>query len=502
MTAMTFEGTLRPMSERARWERPVVAALAVSAVAWLAAAVRLVVEGHRLLGTQSYGVSWGLTVANVIHIIGISHVGIAVSAAVRILRLDRYRNVARLAEVMTLIALVVAVLNIALDVGRPDRFLAGALIHGRWNAPMVWSATVISLYFLSSSVYLYLSLRRDLWLMGGPRSLVQRTYRRLAMDYGDTAAERERHEQTLRWLALALVPVMVSVHSVYGLFFGMMSARAGWYNPLQAPYFVLGAVVSGFSALIVAAALLRWLYRWEEILDERTFRVFGSVLTFVVFLYLYFVVSEHVTAQFAASPAERAVSRMLLAGAYSGPFWLTILGGLVMPLLMLLRQVLRARPVSVATLAIAAGAVNVAMLAKRILLVVPTQQSTHLPLPVPLVAYRPTLVEMTATFGTYAVGGLLFIAALKLIPLIELPRAQPVPSFEAGSPLVRRVLVVVTILTGLALVTWGVLTRNADWAPMKWIAGMCLVAITPLERCVVKDRAIAAVPETETGGVK
>ena len=76
---------------------------------------------------------------------------------------------------------------------------------------------------------------------------------------------------------------VISVHSVYGLFFGLMLSRPGWFNPLQAPYFVLGAVVSGFSAILVVAALMRGIYKWHELLPDRMFRVFGAFLAFVVF---------------------------------------------------------------------------------------------------------------------------------------------------------------------------------------------------------------------------
>lgn len=506
MNSATVEAILRPLRKRGGWERPAIGAMSAAAACWLYASVKLVTEGHTLLGTTSYGVSWGLTVAGVIHVIGISHVGIAVSAAVRILRLDRYRSVARLAEVMTLIALVVAVLNIALDVGRPDRFVIDTLIHGRWHAPMVWSATVISLYFVASGVYLYLSLRRDLWVLSGEATPLQRIYGRLALGYRDTRADRDLHTRTLRWLGIALVPIMVSVHSVYGLFFGLLSARPGWYNPLQAPYFVLGAVVSGFSALIVAAALLRRLYRWQELIDDRTFRVLGAVLAFVVFLYLYFVASEHVTAQFTAAPGERAVSGMSLGGPYATVFWATILAGLVAPFLILFHQAMRTRPVSVPLVAVAAGAINVAMFLKRVLLVVPAQEFARLPLPMPVIAYRPTLVELVASLGTCAVGGLLFIGALKVIPLIELPlplteRLAEIPTARAHA---CAAVIAGTLVVGFALIGWGVGTRADDFAPLKWILGLCLLAAVPLEVCLIRGEARPlALPDetmTLTGG--
>jgi molybdopterin-containing oxidoreductase family membrane subunit len=479
---------LRPITERRRALQLVSGILAAAVAYWVFACVRFLIQGHTTLGTSSYGATWGLAVANIVHIIGISHVGIAISATVRVLRLDRYRNIARLAEVVTLISLVLAVINIALDVGRPDRFLLNTLLYGRWHAPMVWSATVISLYFVASGVYLYLSMRRDLWVLSTMNLKLSRLFGWSSLGYRDTAAERRRHEHTLFWLAILLVPIMVSVHSVYGMFFGLLSAKAGWFNPLQAPYFVLGAVVSGFSALIVLAAVLRHLYNWQDLIDNRTFRTLGALLAFVVFLYLYFVASEHLTAQYAAPPAERTVSEALIAGRFAVLFWSTVVGGLAVPFIILFVQSIRRGPVKVGWIAAAAAVINLAMLLKRVLLVIPSQQYSRLPLPLPEVGYLPTQVELAVTLGTYAIGGLLLIGVLKLVPVVELPMAPAAgPPGESGiATVMRGAVIAVTVAAGLALIGWGVVTRDLDLAPVKWISGLIVLAAVPLERCLIR----------------
>jgi molybdopterin-containing oxidoreductase family membrane subunit len=489
MDTLIKTSILNPILEQNVWLRRLAAVFLVATAIWALAAFRLVTEGHTLLGTASYGIVWGITVANIIHIIGISHVGIAVSATVRILKLERYRNVARLAEMVTLVALILAVINIGLDVGRPERFLIATLLHGRWHAPMVWSATVISLYFLSSGVYLYLSMRRDLWVLSRMEIRFQRLYAWLARGYEDTEDERERHGKVLFWLAIALMPIMVSVHSVYGLFFGLLSAKAGWYNPLQPPYFVLGAVVSGFSALIVVMALLRRLFGWRALLEDGVFRVFGAFLAFMIFLYLYFITSEHLTAQYAAPPPERLVSGMLLWGPYAGVFWTTVVVGLAAMLVVLFIQAVRKGPVNVKLITVSAVVVNVAMLVKRVLLVLPAQQHIALPLPMPMAGYRPTSVEWVTTLGTYFVGGALFVSLLKLFPVIELPLSSPEEGSRPAdrSEARRKLTVALTLAAGIALLVWGIAGREGDFAPIRWILGLCLIAVTPLELCLIKE---------------
>src|SRR3972149_8076147 len=171
------------------------------------------------------GAVWGLYVASIIFFIGVSHVGIGVSAATRLLELDYLKPYARIAELLTMFCLPAAVCIITIDIGRPERFLFNVMRYGRVQAPFVWSATVISAYLSGSLVYLYLSMRRDFAICAALVPKWRRVYKLLALGYEDTEEERRRHEKTLWWMSIALIPIMVSVHSVYGFVFGLHSSR-------------------------------------------------------------------------------------------------------------------------------------------------------------------------------------------------------------------------------------------------------------------------------------
>jgi Ni/Fe-hydrogenase subunit HybB-like protein len=377
-------------------------------------------------------------------------VGIAVSAAVRILNLTAYRHIARLAELVTLVALTTAVINIAVDVGRPERFIFISLTHGRWNAPMVWSMSVIVLYFTTSFVYLYLALRRDLWLLGQSRDSLSTLYGLLSWGYADTEVERRRHQATLSCLALALIPIMIAVHSVYGLFFGVIVAKPGWYNPLQAPHFVLGAVVSGFSAIIVIAGVLRWAFAWNQFLQDRMFRAFSALLAFVAFLYLYFAACEHFTVQF--------TGRISVG--------LSVAAGLV---------------------------VNVAMWGSRYLIIIPPQHNPHLPVPFPLTDYAPSFAELVVTLGSYGFAGLSLLTLVKILPLFDAPVAHIGRHTVTTTAMLslRGYTIVVTATAAVAMTVWGIVTRGQDYAPLKWLTGFILFALIPLENCLIHDRRSA-----------
>jgi hypothetical protein len=135
--------------------------------------------------------------------------------------------------------------------------------------------------------------------------------------------------------------------------------------------------------------------------------------------------------------------------------------------------------------------VNVALLVKRYLLVVPAQYHAHLPLARPFVPYSPTYVELAVTLGSYAFAGLLFVGLLKLVPIVELPGEDAMPAWkrEGRSPL-RITILTVSLLAGIALIAWGILAREQEFAPLKWLLGLALCVALPLERCLIRGRPV------------
>jgi molybdopterin-containing oxidoreductase family membrane subunit len=154
MNILSLQGYIEPIAGKKKAANILVVLFALAAAYWFYHCLLILSEGLSTLGIDTYGATWGILVANAVHIIGISHVGIAISAVVRVLRLEQYRNIARTAEIVTLIALIMAFINICLHVGRPDRFIVNVILYGKWHSPLVWSMTVFTLYFLTSSVYL------------------------------------------------------------------------------------------------------------------------------------------------------------------------------------------------------------------------------------------------------------------------------------------------------------------------------------------------------------
>ncbi|OGT25319.1 MAG: hypothetical protein A2Z17_04520 [Gammaproteobacteria bacterium RBG_16_66_13] len=499
---------LRPMAYGGRWFYLLFGALLAAFATLIYLYARLYIEGHQLTGLGNQSAIWGITVANIIHLIAISHVGIAVSAFVRIFSIQRLKQFARIAEMITIVALPTAVLNIAMDVGRPERFIVNTFWFGRWQSPMVWSMTVISVYFTASAVYLYLALRRDLALCAERVPHRRWLYKLLALGYTDTEQERRTHERVLWWLALIILPIMVSVHSVYGMIFGVTAAKAGWYNPLQSPYFVLGAIVTGFAALILIAALLAKVYGWRDFMSPLAFRWLAIVLGFVTFLYIYFYTSEIIVGIYGWPKAEHEVTHSVILGRFGWLFWPNVIVGYLLPFAILFVVFVSrtwGRILSLTPLIIAAALLLVSTWIGRFLIVIPTYFEPRLPYQIQ--PYFPTVFEWAITFFSYAFAITFFVVLLKLIPVLEFPQG-PAPEirkeftlrlpFQEVSQGAKNAILLLTVLVGTSLVAQGLYAgvtgpgRPEGGASAMWVIGLLILLTLPLTLCLIRAKPAAA----------
>jgi len=382
-------------------------------------------QGHGAVTAQStpVGAVWGLYVASIVFLIGVSHVGIGVSAATRLLNLEYWRPYARIAEMLTLVCLPAAVLMITVDIGKPEWFMFNVMRYGRITAPFVWSATVISVYFFASMVYLYLSMRRDIARTAELAPENRRWfYRLLALGYKDTEEESHLHDRVLWWMAVVLIPVMVSVHSVYGLVFGMQSARPGWFNPFMAPYFVLGALVNGFATLVIVAALLRWLFKWEPHMPVRSIRNMGRFLCWMTLLYIYFSVAEYITYIYSPLAGEAVVAGSLFAGTFKVIFWSAMVTLATGFLLLFFNQTVFHKQFSLRVTVIGAVLINATLFITRYLIVVPSLMRPLLPFPTG--SYTPTVYEYATVIGVFGFAIGAYALFMKVFPIVELPHAS------------------------------------------------------------------------------
>lgn len=380
-----------------------------------------IITGLRDVGTMG-GAPWGLYVAFVVYFVGVSFAGIAIAALVRLLNLEHLRPISRMAELLTVVALILGAFSIIADLGQPLRGLVNLWRYARPMSPFFGTFTlVITGYLIASLVYLYLGARRDAYLMSQRPSRLQWFHRLWAAGYKDTPAQRQRHSRTSFWLAIAILPLLVTATSTLGFAFGIQVGRPGWYSALQAPGFVVLAGISGTGLLIVIAAFLKWFLGRGEDLGMKMFSWLSNFMLALTIVYVYFMLAELLTTSYAGPEAEARVSAALLKGEYAWLFWLA--GGLLLVSLLMGAGQALTRRYSLPLIVLSGILVNVAAIFKRYLIVVPSLTHGSL-LPYPPGSYSPTWVEYVVLLGLAAFGALMYIGFMKVFPIMEVPEAK------------------------------------------------------------------------------
>jgi molybdopterin-containing oxidoreductase family membrane subunit len=381
------------------------------------------VTGMRDIGTMG-GAPWGLYVAFDAYFVGVGSAALAVAVLIRLLNLAVLRPIARIAQVLAVITIILGAFSILADLGQPARGILNFLRYARPQSPFFGTFTLsVAGFFFASLVYLYLDGRRDAALCAQMPGRLQGFYRLWAAGYRDTPAERERHARVTFWLAIAILPLLVVAHSTLGFVFGVQVGRPGWFSALQAPGFVILAGVSGIGLLIVMAAIVRWMLRAQNRLTPEVFRWLGNFLMVLTIVYLYFVAVELLTITYAAPRHEVQVSTALLRGEYAWLYWGSV-AFMVIPALLLFGQFILRR-YSLSLMVLSGVLVNLAAIGKRYLVVVPSQTHGTL-LPYGAGSYSPTWVEYSVILGLFALGTLLFVLFVKVFPMLEVPKGEEV----------------------------------------------------------------------------
>lgn len=411
---------LRPLQETSSRYYVVLAVAVLATLAFLVTWLLELTGGH-MMNLENWGtgggVPWGLDIGAFAWWVGIAHGGIAISAAARLLDMDEFKPVSRIAELLTLLALTMAVSHIVFDIGRPDRIFNTVIYHPM-ESPLLWDVTIISTYFGMSFVYLFMSMREDIYNLRGEGLLPERwmpAYDFVLFNYQET--EREKEQQMLWWLALGVL-LMVPMLSggVIPWLFGLLGSQSGWFGAVQGISFLTAALASAIAAVVLIAAAVRYAHGWQAVIEDEIFVDLGKVLSVLLLAYLWVTLHEVVTGGFAAPTQEAAVENALVAGVYSVPFWLAM-SGLVVAAAYFGGQWLSGRFSLPGTLVMSVVALA-AILTKKTLFVVAGLAFPSLMYPVG--QYFPSPAEWMHLVGTLAITGLAYLVFAKVFPLLPI----------------------------------------------------------------------------------
>lgn len=357
---------------------------------------------------------WGFYITNFVFFIGISHAGTLISAILRLVKAEWRRAITRSAEVITVLVLFFGVLNIITDLGRPDRILF-TILHGKLQSPLLWDVISISTYLICSSVYLFLPLIPDIALMRDKfkGTIRGKVYRIIALGWKGTEKHWNFLERAISLMAIMVIPIAVSVHTVVSYVFAM-TIQPMWHSTIFGPYFVTGAIFSGIAGLIVAMVIIRKSCQLQSYLKPVHFNNLGLLLLVMSLLWFYFTFTENLTSFYGAEPSHLAVFYAKLTGAYAPYFWTMVFLCFVLPLAVLSNRKTRTIP---GIFTVSCG-VLVGMWLERYTIVLPTLINPRLP--IERGAYTPTWVEFAITAACFAAFILLYILFVKAFPIVSI----------------------------------------------------------------------------------
>lgn len=368
----------------------------------------------------NWPVYWALHETNFVFWIGISHAGTLISAILRLVNATWRRPVTRCAEVITAFALMIGAMFPLIHLGRP--WLAFWLIpypseRGLWpnyRSPLVWDFFAINTYLLSSLLFLILPTIPDFALVRDRTTgLKKKIYGMLSLGWQGTPKQWHRLESAMHILALAILPIAISVHTIVSFDFSMANVP-GWHSTIFGPYFVAGAIFSGLAALIIVMAVLRKILRLEQYLLPLHFQNLGKLLLTMSLLWGYFVFNERLTTWYGNEPHEMGVFWSTQSGEFATLFWLMVVCNFVIPFPLLTIKKLR----SISATVIASCGVVVGMWLERFLIIVPSlarKGPTY-----SWGSYTPEWTELIIMGSSFAAMALLYVLFSKFVPIISI----------------------------------------------------------------------------------
>ncbi len=405
---------LAPVTGTSRWYYAWVAFL-LMVIAWgVYAYSRQLQEGLIVTGMRDR-ISWGLYITTFVFFIGISHAGTLISAILRVSQARWRTPITRMAEFITVVALVCGALFVIIDLGRPDRLL-NVIVYGRWQSPIIWDVLAITTYLTASVAYLFLPMIPDLALfrdrLAGRASAWRRwLYDLLSVRWHGTPLQWRSMHAAITTAMILIIPIAVSVHTVVSWIFAM-TLREPWNSTIFGAFFVAGAIFSGIATLIIVMAVLRKVYHLEEYITEKHFVYLGYLMAAFTLIMIYGNISEYLTTGYKMEEGAEFHFRQLFLEQFAGFYWFYFIGGLVVPGLLILLPWTR----NIWGIVAAAVLVDAAMWVERYFIVV---TGFRVPLmPYDPSTYAPSWVELSVVAAGFALFALLITLFVKVFPII------------------------------------------------------------------------------------
>jgi molybdopterin-containing oxidoreductase family membrane subunit len=290
----------------------------------------LFVEGIGIWGVN-IPVGWGFAIVNFVWWIGIGHAGTLISAILLLLHQEWRTSINRFAEAMTLFAVACAAMFPLLHLGRPWFFYwlmpypNTMALWPQWRSPLVWDVFAVSTYATVSLLFWYVGLVPDLATLRdrATNKLARIIYAILAMGWRGSAVHWHRYRTAYLLLAGLATPLVVSVHTVVSFDF-TIGIVPGWHSTIFPPYFVAGAIYSGFAMVLTLAIPLRKAFGLEDFITMRHLENMAKILLATGLIVAYGYVMETFMSWYSANTFEEFMMRNRMFGPYAHTYWMLI----------------------------------------------------------------------------------------------------------------------------------------------------------------------------------
>lgn len=422
-------------------DRKYFIALSISGSLLLIGAVCLAFSFYYGIGLwgNNQPVGWAIPIVNFVFWVGIGHAGTLISAILFLLRQKWRTGIARFAEAMTIFAVMCAGIFPIIHTGRP--WLAGYLIpypnqHSLWvnfTSPLLWDVFAVSTYFTVSLVFWYIGLIPDFaTLRDRTTSKLKKTiYSIFSLGWRHSSRHWQHYEKAYMLLAGFATPLVLSVHTIVSFDFAV-SILPGWHTTIFPPYFVAGAIFSGFAMVVTVLVFVRKIFNLENIITLDHLEKMNKVILATGMMVGYAYGMEFFIAWYSGVQAEQFVFINRAFGPYAWAYWIMVSCNVIFPQLFWFRKLRRSIPVMMVVVIL----VNVGMWFERFVITITSLHRDFLPSS--WAYYKPTIFDMGILLGSFGLFFTLVILFTKSLPVVSISEVKAVaegaqPTHHGGS---------------------------------------------------------------------
>lgn len=413
-------------------------AFGISSTALLIGAVSLGLTFYYGIGMwgNNQPVGWAFGIVNFVFWIGIGHAGTLISAILHLFRQKWRTGIARFAEAMTIFAVMTAGIFPIIHTGRP--WLAGFLIplpnqNGIWvnfMSPLLWDVFAVSTYFTISFLFWGIGLIPDLaTLRDKTTSKIKKTiYSVLSLGWTNSNRNWSTYERAYLILAGISTPLVLSVHSIVSFDFAV-SVIPGWHTTIFPPYFVAGAIFSGFGMVATVLILVRKVFNMEHIITIGHLDKMNKILLATGMMVGFAYAMEFFIAWYSGNTFEQFTFINRAFGPYAWAYWIMISCNVIFPQLFWFKKIRRSIPVTMVIVIL----VNVGMWFERFVIIVTSLHRDFLPSSWAM--FTPTLVDLGLLLGSFGFFFTFLLLFLKTLPLVSMAELKAV--VEGAQPTIH-----------------------------------------------------------------